>query len=70
MSYKYEDGYDGLGGVDNNPYEVTESEHYECPHNCRDMSTYNFFLYSLMLLALGFCIGITICIALVGGWAC
>lgn len=54
----YEDDYDGMGGV-TNPYETSVGE-YECPHNCRDMSTHNFLLYSLMVCALGFFVGITV----------
>lgn len=57
----FEDDYDGIGGVDN-PY-ATPTTSYECPHNCRDMSTHNFILYSLMVLALGFFIGVLVGVA-------
>lgn len=48
--------YDEIYG---NPYSSTEVI-YECPSNCRDMSTHSFFLYSAMCIALGFCIGIVV----------
>lgn len=46
-----------------NPY-AAPIEDYECPHNCRDMSTTGFFTYSFMLLALGACVGTIIGIIL------
>jgi len=42
-----------------NPYQSSTKD-YKCPLNCRDMSTHNFLLYSLMVLALGFFVGVIV----------
>ena len=46
-----------------NPY-ASPLVYYECPHNCRDMGTYNFLLYSLMVITLGFFVGLVVGISI------
>ena len=52
----FDDNYDDR--LDN-PYSTLTSE-YECPHNYGSMSVQDSLLYSLMVFALGFFIGVII----------
>lgn len=52
----FEDDYDGIGGVDYNPYQAPMDD--QCEKNCFDTSAGNIMLYTFFIFGLGVCSGI------------